>query len=486
MQRKHLIWALALYLLGGLFLFRFVVDDAYISFLFARRFAETGELTPAPGVYVQGFTNFLYVLISAGAYLFAGREHLETVMRLFLAACGVGTLVFFARSARTLKLGAAGIWGLLALATSTPFLIWTAGGLETMFLALQLMLLVYLFILMRADPRPALRWAFLGLMLTAFLTRWDSVLFSGALWLGLWAIRPAERRRWPAQTTVGLILPVSIYLVWTHAYYGRLLPASAAKAATGLDAEKLVAGARYFLDLLKINLNGLAVAFALLGVGLGARRRTARGMGWIAAACAVYTVYIIAQGDVHMMFSFRFYTPLLPSLFLLAAWGLNALMERLHRSLNGIGLGLLCGATVLLNAATLVYAYRVDMIFTDNPKSDYVAQYKQAGLADMRGHILSHENWKNAARCFARLIEPGAPVRCWSAGFFPFYSDGAFHDDVLLGSSTNGRARYSILPAEWLTPGMDSLVIDRWTYRPRPGEPRRVWPHGSFVLLRHE
>ena len=39
--------------------YNFVTDDAYISFVFSRNFAEHGELSFNLGQPVEGYTNFL-------------------------------------------------------------------------------------------------------------------------------------------------------------------------------------------------------------------------------------------------------------------------------------------------------------------------------------------------------------------------------------------------------------------------------------------
>src|SRR6185369_18091148 len=43
--------------------YNFITDDAYISFVYARNFAEHGELVFNLGQYVEGYTNFLWTLL---------------------------------------------------------------------------------------------------------------------------------------------------------------------------------------------------------------------------------------------------------------------------------------------------------------------------------------------------------------------------------------------------------------------------------------
>ena len=44
-------------------LFNFVTDDAFISFVYSRNFARTGQLVFNVGERVEGYTNFLWTVI---------------------------------------------------------------------------------------------------------------------------------------------------------------------------------------------------------------------------------------------------------------------------------------------------------------------------------------------------------------------------------------------------------------------------------------
>ena len=76
--------------------YAFVTDDAYISFVYARNLAEHGELVFNPGrPPVEGYTNFLWTVLLAGADLVGLR--LETAALVLGATFAIGTLVVVAR-----------------------------------------------------------------------------------------------------------------------------------------------------------------------------------------------------------------------------------------------------------------------------------------------------------------------------------------------------------------------------------------------------
>jgi hypothetical protein len=69
----------------------FITDDAYISFVYARNFAEHGELVFNLGQYVEGYTNFLWTLLLGLGMLV--KIPPEYSARILAATCGIVTLV---------------------------------------------------------------------------------------------------------------------------------------------------------------------------------------------------------------------------------------------------------------------------------------------------------------------------------------------------------------------------------------------------------
>ncbi len=53
-------------LLAHIFVFNFVTDDAFISFVYARNLARHGQLVFNLGERVEGYTNFLWTVLLAG------------------------------------------------------------------------------------------------------------------------------------------------------------------------------------------------------------------------------------------------------------------------------------------------------------------------------------------------------------------------------------------------------------------------------------
>jgi hypothetical protein len=111
--------------------YNFVTDDAYISFVFSRNFAEHGELTFNLGAPVEGYTNFLWTIV-LGVLMLVGIPP-EISSRVLGTACALVTLWIVFRSMQR-ALGKTSPWCAvpsLLLASSSGFACWTSGGLET-------------------------------------------------------------------------------------------------------------------------------------------------------------------------------------------------------------------------------------------------------------------------------------------------------------------------------------------------------------------
>src|SRR6266404_1898363 len=116
---------------------QYVLDDTYISLRYARNLVEGQGLVFNPGERVEGYTNFLFVLLAA-LFMKIGIDPV-LALKWLLAGAGGGTLWL---SARLERLGASGG---AALPLSVVFLLplpafayWSLCPMETMLFTLLL------------------------------------------------------------------------------------------------------------------------------------------------------------------------------------------------------------------------------------------------------------------------------------------------------------------------------------------------------------
>ncbi len=111
--------------------YNFVTDDAYISFVYSRNFAEHGQLVFNLGDPVEGYTNFSWTVV-LGLLMKLGIPP-EIASRILGTACALVTLYLVMRATER-ALGRPSAWSAvpsLLLACSSGFACWTSGGLET-------------------------------------------------------------------------------------------------------------------------------------------------------------------------------------------------------------------------------------------------------------------------------------------------------------------------------------------------------------------
>lgn len=318
-------WLLALavaLLLAHALSFRFVIDDAYISFRYARNLLDGHGLVFNPGERVEGYSNLSWVLLAA-AGMAAGLDPLLWA-RLLGFAAAAGTVLLMPGLARRLAPPAAGGAGQgqatlatagapLLLAASGPAACWSLGGLETPLF----MLLTALAWRAALDRRPLAAGA-CGVALA--LTRPEGPLLGGifALWAALPGARAAAASAPPAQRPLrrrgaGLLVlaaGVAAHLLWRHGYYGDWLP-NTYYAKTGDLAGQLRTGLPYA--------GATALAFVLPWLAaagwLAARRRAvfwrAVELRRSAALVGLWLLYTAAIGG-DMLGMYRFFVPLLP------------------------------------------------------------------------------------------------------------------------------------------------------------------------------
>jgi arabinofuranosyltransferase len=343
----------------GLFLAwhrRFVQDDAFIAFHYARALAEGHGLTWF-GDRVEGYTSFLWVLWMALGLRFGA----EPVVWSWAGSMAAYAALLFGVWQLGLALFGAPLPALVALAIvigNASVTAFATGGLETM---LQASLLVHatvqLVALRRAVvdaaephvvPRITRHALVLSILCAAgLLTRLDSALFVAIfVAAALWTLRRSSPLLSNRRTITFLLLPmtlsVGIWLVWKMVYYGGLLPNTFA-AKVRWDVGTLRAGLLYlwrFLDayLLWPFLIAAAAAWALRRFPLP------RGSGLVCAAIAsasiAWSIYLgIVGGD---FMEFRMLVPIIPFLALLIAYPAWAALPR-WGALAAAGLAMLLG-----------------------------------------------------------------------------------------------------------------------------------------------
>jgi arabinofuranosyltransferase len=303
-----------------------VYDDAYISFRYAANLIHGNGLVYNPGEYVEGYTNFLWVLTSALAMWLGLDPGLTTYV--LNGLFGVGLLLLVGWFGTRLA-----AWGritpgwqslaIFALASSSPLIFAMISGLETALFTLLLTAAVFSYVLEQRGGR----WLPLSgiLFALATLARPEGVLFWGLTVL----YQLVALRRTPSPISgeskgrgssllwlIGSFLIIWLpYMVWKVSYYGSVFPNTFYDKATS-NSSQLAFGIGYVLSAWPYLFGPLAFALAL--AALLRRGRLGFIEGYFTLLITVNFAYVAYVGGDYME-AYRFLLPTFPLLSLLIA-----------------------------------------------------------------------------------------------------------------------------------------------------------------------
>lgn len=424
---------------------RFVQDDAFISFTYAKNLIEGHGLTWS-GVRVEGYTNFLWVLwIAAGMSLgidpvvWSSIGGIASFVLCVWIVWSVGLRIFERRSpallAATLFIGN---FSVVSYAT---------GGLETM---LQTLLLSSCFFIVLKNFDNRMPSAGMLMMLSllaaaAILTRMDSVVILSVI-LGTALVR-LYRRDASLKDFALLLLPVAIitgiWFAWRIGYYGKIFP-NTFYAKVGADGESIANGFLFLWRFVHWYFIWpfLAVGFLIM---LGKKRATSGTVGVLLSIIGLWCAYIVWVGGDFM--EFRFIVPVAPFLFVGLSYAvyfqIGSVIPRLLASFI---------AMVVLVGASYHHA-RTFTTLTDDKTLDSIEM-----LSQFYG-LYPDENWSGIGTTLgAELASTGARIATSAVGAIPFYSGLSTVDVVGLCDPHVGKPE-AFAPAGNYRPG------HRWKVR---------------------
>jgi len=334
----------------------YTLDDAYISFRYARHLARGAGLVWNAGEYVKGYSNTLYTLLMALPEL-AGRDPITLSKLLgyaaFLGSVLCGVRAYASAPATEPALRDRALWFALLCAASTSLAVHCVNGLETGFYAA----LLFAGVLRRVREQDAALPPWSALPLTAaVLSRPEGILIFAAVALHDLVWRSWQRRFRLQDLVFYLAAPLAyvLELWWSQRYYGAALPNTYYAKTSGTHglSDTLLAlwhgGAAQLRPSSYLQLGMAGTGLGLLGFGLALpaliARRFRRRSWALWAVIAAQLVFIVRAGDDWAP-AFRFGVPLLLPLFMLLADSVGsvaALARRYERPVGYALAALLC------------------------------------------------------------------------------------------------------------------------------------------------
>lgn len=297
-----------------------VDDDAFISFRYARNWAEGHGLVFNPGERVEGFTNFLWTAILAGAHRL-GLELPQTAQAMG-AITGIATVLLLARfgssawpagrpSNRVLLGLPSALLAALALCFSESWAAWSVGGLENVLSGFLVTAAFVLYFRSMTNDTAAVRlrvWCAVVLCL-AVLNHPTNGIFAAVI--GLHLLVSSIRSRPAAALPFLLILGIVLggFEAARLMYYGDWLP-NTWYAKGGMSLAVWQRGLRYFVQILAAQPLVYLMSLGIL-IGMLKGRVTDPAARLLAVSTLLYSLYIIAVGGEEFP-AFRSTVVLLP------------------------------------------------------------------------------------------------------------------------------------------------------------------------------
>jgi hypothetical protein len=406
----------------------FRVDDAYISFSFAKNLAAGEGLVYSHGLRVEGYSNFLWVLVVSLGFLVAPSADPYITARLFgFAFLGLGVFATYRLTRlRAPTWAAFGAVGLL-LVSSDVFRA-TLSGLETVPFMSALAFGWYAYL---KEPPEARRWSLCAFLPVA-LMRIDGFGPMGFVIAFELASSIVERRFRLKTFARWLAVPVLVwgaYFLARWAYYGLPLPTTY-YAKSMVNANEPLRGWNQLWAFVHDYGVWALAPFMILAIARGPRRPALA----LAGAVLAQVFYAASVGGDWMPFQ-RFFLPIFPLCAVLTAWGVARVWDERW-----------CPAWVraagtLVAAAAVGYAgVCMNMGSIETPEE----RYKLREARHVTRH--THENLLSVMDLARYVVrEPGDKFVTDFAGVFAVYTEATVIDmwglcnaDIALNGGLNG------------------------------------------------
>jgi hypothetical protein len=422
----------------------FLIDDAYISFRYARNLAEGNGLVFNIGDRVEGYTNFLWTLMMAGAArLGLDPAPVSQAAGLVSSALLLWILYLWGRD-----LGFGTFWSLVTtamLAVNRSYAAWATSGLETRFFTLLLVAGAWRLHAEIRSLREGGSAAPISAILFALacLTRPEGILAAAVAAVGLLISSTVRRggKGWSflIQWSAVVLVLVGAHVAWRRTYYGEWLPNSFYAKVPGIRS---VSGALYLAEFAKHNLLLPAIpVIVFLGIrlreALSRMRATLAPLGILVLPfTGLYLLYTCLVGGDH--FEFRFLDPVLPWLYLSAAalcsHGANEIGDR-----PGMPRRALAAALVIASGISSLIGFRdVDRQVTMGAQTHY------SSIVSVETEQRYLDRWEKIGRWLRDHAGPSESIAVAPSGAIPYFSGLRTLD--MLGINDHEIARMPVEP----------------------------------------
>jgi arabinofuranosyltransferase len=379
------------------------VDDAYISLRYAANWAGGKGLCFNPGEHVEGYTNFLLVLIEAAA-IRCGADPVLTMKALGWASLAVlaGVLATFAaRHVFPERFVLSAAVGILA-ALNSVLVCWASSGLESCLYALLLLASMTVLVDSAKRSRTGLSAMFLVL---AALTRPEAVALLPVMTAVVYLKHRSAKQ--VAKYACVFVVGFGLYFTARVIHFGHLFPNP---FYAKLDYSNMLL-VRRGVDYVWSFVCAVPVLFLWAVAGAALIRRAPLWVSAFTLVAAVELLTVVYEGGDHFAM-FRFMVPVLPLITVLALYPSAAIIRRY--GLSGVPAFLVALAGLAAIGVSDVMVNWQEKKYEFKPITQFDRFVLEARLA---------EQWAQTGRWLGRNAPQGASLTTAGIGAVGYFSE---------------------------------------------------------------
>lgn len=198
------------------------LDDAYISYRYAENLIHGNGLVFNPGERVEGYSNLLYVLLIAPAFLFTNRFGIYIYSVALNIICALGAYWVFQKWVCKTFSPFVTTWACFLFAISPLIWLWTASGMETV-LVLLIQLIIWAKVEQCTEPVVNRKDLFILNIAIIFSVTIRADGFVTPIFALFYLLLKGKYKELVWSSGAFLATVILLFL-WRHSYYGYWLP----------------------------------------------------------------------------------------------------------------------------------------------------------------------------------------------------------------------------------------------------------------------
>ena len=386
---------------------RFIQDDAFISFRYAKNMVEGhGLVWNTNGERVEGYTNFLWTIIMAIPISL----NIEPILFSYIFGIILFSLTLFYSYKFTLLLCKSKYLGLLSvllLGLNYSFSCYATGGLETQMQALFYILIMYLLsvVVIKNKYSNVLMFLMSLICSLAMLTRLDSaiIVVPSLMYITykLYKDNKSNRMKEIFILMVPFLIVIGAWLLWKYDYYGDILPNTYYAKATSYTS--YLRGLKYVWIFLTSYL--FVPVVILLGYYLkNIIENKESVISLLLTLVFLWFAYIVKVGGDFM--EFRILIPIISPMIVLFVW---IIFDKFHNKY----------VSVILISIVIFGSFKQ---YTEFGKFSY--QHEVESINQLKGHLFK-ENWIGIGKTLGSIFGGSKNIilATTAAGAVPYYSN---------------------------------------------------------------